>query len=179
ASLAEMATVEPESLGPVAQLAVMPLLQAAGRRLARQVPAQWSRGTCPVCGAWPLLAELRGLERARRLRCGRCGTDWGLEPLRCPYCGVTDHRHLGSLVPEAGGQMRKVDTCADCKGYLKTFTTLSAWSAPRLAVEDLASVDLDLVALERGYRRPERAAIPLALRIESSPARGSLLRWPR
>ena len=35
AALADLVTVEPESLGPVAQLAALPLLQAAGRRLAQ------------------------------------------------------------------------------------------------------------------------------------------------
>ncbi len=99
-ALAATTGADPRALAAVGQLAAMPLLQACGRHLAGLVPAAWRQGYCPVCGAWPALAELRGLESARRLRCGRCGADWGVEWLRCPYCGVTDHRSLGSLVPE-------------------------------------------------------------------------------
>ena len=36
----------------------------------------WSEGYCPLCGAWPALAEVRGIERSRYLRCGRCGAEW-------------------------------------------------------------------------------------------------------
>src|SRR5438552_1345771 len=62
------------------------LLRACGRQLQTHIPSGWSRGYCPVCGAWPVLAELRGLERTRCLRCGRCGVDWQRPWLACVYC---------------------------------------------------------------------------------------------
>ena len=65
----------PEAFHAVAALAALPLLQAVGRRWADHLPAAWSRGCCPLCGAWPTLAEARGIERSRRLRCARCGSD--------------------------------------------------------------------------------------------------------
>jgi FdhE protein len=145
-----------ESLVPLADLASLPLLQACGRRFAERA-AGWSQGHCPICGAWPTLAELRGLDRARRLRCGRCGADWASVPLLCPFCGNLDHESLPSLVPETGGDSRRVDACDRCRGYVKTLASLGALAPELLPLEDLASVELDLAALDRGYRRPEAA----------------------
>jgi FdhE protein len=71
--LARANGTDPGALGALMQLATMPLLQACGRSLAQQGPPDWSYGYCPVCGAWPTPAEVRGLERTHRWRCGRCG----------------------------------------------------------------------------------------------------------
>jgi FdhE protein len=140
---------------PIADLAALPLLQACGRRFADRCAA-WSQGHCPICGAWPTLAEMRGLERGRRLRC-RCGADWGSVPLLCPYCGNVDHETLTSLVPEKGGESRRIDACNQCRGYLKALAQLGPIRPELLALEDLASVELDLAAIERGYQRPQNA----------------------
>src|SRR5262249_22098559 len=59
-ALAEELGAHPHALAAIAHLAVIPLLQACGRRLASQVPQAWSCGYCPICGAWPTLAEVRG-----------------------------------------------------------------------------------------------------------------------
>jgi FdhE protein len=67
---------DPQALGALGHLAALPLLQACGRHLAGHVTPTWPHGYCPICGAWPALAEIRGLQRARRLRCARCGGDW-------------------------------------------------------------------------------------------------------
>jgi FdhE protein len=141
---------------PIADLAALPLLQACGRRFAVRCSA-WSEGHCPICGAWPTLAEMRGLERARRLRCGRCGADWGSVPLLCPYCANVDHETLTSLVPEKGAESRRIDACNRCRGYLKALAQLGAIRPELVPLEDLASVELDLAAIERGYQRPQNA----------------------
>ncbi|MDP9382410.1 MAG: formate dehydrogenase accessory protein FdhE [Chloroflexota bacterium] len=175
--LARDAGIEPAVLSPVAQLAAMPLLQACGRHLEDHAPAVWPHGYCPKCGAWPTMADVRGLERNRRLLCGRCGGDWGIALLRCPYCRTNDHQRLGSLVPEENGELRKVDTCDECRGYIKTVTTLHKWPALRVALEDLASVDLDVVALDRGYIRPSPPGYPLKIRVELTAPRRRFLGW--
>jgi FdhE protein len=161
AALAAMLGVDPGALGAVAGLAPVPLLRVyAGRWGARVSPA-WQEGYCPVCGAWPTLAEARGLEHARRLRCGRCAADWGTTWLRCSYCGNDAHDRLGSLVPRHAPSAMTLDTCAACRGYLKTVTTLTPTAADDLALLDLATVELDAAALEHGYARPEGLGVPL------------------
>ena len=157
--------VDADALSAVSQLATVPLLQACRQRFAAAVPGDWSEGCCPVCGAWPTVAESRGLARARHLRCARCGADWGAIAFRCPYCGNADHRQLGSLISETEGEARRVDTCDRCRGYVKTVATLRAWAADEVALADVATVDLDLAAIERDYFRPEASAVDLRLQV--------------
>lgn len=152
---AETLGVEAEPLSAVADLAVMPLLQALRRRFAPAMTGHWHEGYCPVCGDWPRLAELRGLERARRLRCARCGSDWEQPGVRCPFCDATGQGTRATLVSEQDGEARKVETCTRCRGYLKVISTLRAWPGDEVCLADLATIDLDLVALDRDYERPE------------------------
>ena len=154
-ALARSLDIDPDALAAVAALAVMPLLQALRRRFGPAVDPRWDEGWCPICG-WPHLAEQRGLERARRLRCARCGGDWAQPGIRCPYCGVVGHEARAALVSEQDGEARKVETCSACRGYLKSVSTLHAWAGDEVALTDLATVDLDLVALERAFERPSR-----------------------
>ena len=169
--IASRAGIDPQALEVVGQLAVMPLLQACADRWREHVPSAWTHGYCPVCAAWPALAELRGLERSRRLRCGRCATDWPLPVLQCAYCGEADHEQLGTLTPEGESQTRRVEVCYTCKGYLKTFTGLRPMTLRTIAMTDLASVDLDLIAQERTYSRPPQFAHRLSLTVSRAESR--------
>jgi FdhE protein len=162
---AESAGVDAGRLAVAAQLAATPILRACASLLREQIPESWMKGYCPICGAWPATAELRGLERNRRLRCGRCASDWALPVLQCPFCNELRHDRLRSLLPEGDEQTRRVDACDTCKGYVKTFSTLQAMRPRALATIDLATVELDMVAEERGYARPSRLAFPVAITI--------------
>ncbi len=153
------------TLRVVAQIAAVPLLTAAAQTIGPSVSAAWWEGYCPVCGAWPTLAEFRGLERKRWLRCGRCATAWEMSWLRCVFCGEADHEHLGYLAPEAGETSRKVEVCDTCKGYLKAEPTVSALPWWGVVLDDAATVALDVAALDRGYHRPERPGFALEVRI--------------
>jgi len=165
AQAAAASTAAP-ALRVVGQMAAVPLLQACARGLAGSLPATWWEGYCPLCGAWPVLAEYAGLERKRQLRCGRCGTGWALPWLRCVFCDETHHEHLGYLTPEDGvQQMRKVEVCKTCNGYLKGLTTVRPLAPWAILLDDLSAVHLDVAALERGYRRPERPGYALDVRI--------------
>jgi FdhE protein len=162
--------IEPEALGVIAQLATTPLLHACAQRWREHIPSAWTHGYCPICGAWPGLAELRGLERSRRLRCGRCASDWPLPVLQCAYCGDDHHDHLGTLTPEGESQTRRVEVCYTCKGYLKAFTTLRPMTLRTIAMTDLASIDLDLIAHEREYSRPSQYAHTLKVSVSRTSA---------
>jgi FdhE protein len=171
AHLAKTAGADPRALGALMQLATLPLLQECGQSLAHQVAVDWSYGYCPVCGGWPTLAEARGLERAHRWRCSRCGGDWGFALMRCPFCGEADHHHLGSLVAEGESETCTVSTCMTCKGYVKVQTTLQATPAYAVILEDLATVEWDVVALERGYTRPAQPGYRFGVRFIEPPSR--------
>ena len=163
--IAQNAGIDVASLRVIAQMTALPLLQTCGRALTEQVPASWWEGYCPVCGAWPTLAEFRGLERKRWLRCGRCATGWEASWLRCPFCGETEHTNLGYLAPEEGETTRKVEVCDSCKGYVKSEPTVRPLAAWEVVLDDLATVPLEVAALDRGYHRPERPGFVLEARI--------------
>jgi FdhE protein len=161
--------VEAEALQAVAALVPVPFLQACNRRWQRSVSESWTEGYCPVCGAWPAFAEVRGIERGRYLRCGRCGGNWQAQCLNCSYCGMTDHKELVSLVPEKSASNAVIEACKRCLGYVKTFTVLQGSPPIQVMVDDLASVDLDIAALELGYRRPADAGYALDVKVVNGP----------
>lgn len=149
----------------VALMISVPFLQACGRKWGEWKSQSWTEGYCPVCGAWPALAEVRGIERSHYFRCGRCGGGWHATCLLCPFCATTDHNELASLVPEKSDSTGVVNVCKRCLGYVKTFTRLQGASPAMIAVDDLASVDLDVAALEQGYKRPEGLGYALDIAI--------------
>jgi FdhE protein len=158
-TLAEMAADCATSIDAFAllvQVAAMPILHAGARAAAGTAMNAWQRGYCPVCGAWPSLAEIRGIERERHLRCGACTADWSLPLLRCAFCDELDHEKLGSLHAEGEEHLRRVETCESCHGYLKTVTTFDALATRELLLVDITTIPLDLVAQDRGYARPSR-----------------------
>ena len=165
--------VDAAALHELLGLALQPFLWEAATQLAAVLPLDtWDRGYCPVCGAWPTLAELVGPERRRVLRCGRCGSAWSWLVLLCPYCGNDDHRTLGSRTPmddkpesrdggavgaraaRDAGAIARIDSCERCHGYLKAIGAYASHAAVRLLAEDVATLYLDLSAREAGYRRP-------------------------
>jgi FdhE protein len=164
-ALASEAGIDRGALTSIAHLATFPLLQSCGRLLEDRIPRSWMEGYCPICAAWPILAERRGLDRTRRLRCGRCGGEWQVQWLCCTYCGEREHERLGSLVPEQRGERLNVETCSSCHGYVKSVATLQRIPPFELLLQDLESVELDLVALDRGYTRPEERGFVLDIEL--------------
>jgi FdhE protein len=172
ARLREIASAQETDGGAFAAVAMLlpvPFLQACNRRWAAVPTAGWNAGYCPTCGAWPAFAEVRGIERTRYLRCGRCGSEWESYCLSCPYCGVTDHHELASLIAEGGSAKWIIEACSRCGGYVKTFTTLRGAAPLEVILEDLASVELDLAAAEQGYKRPAGAGYTIGA--ASAPSR--------
>jgi FdhE protein len=159
--LAAVLGADAGALQAVVGLIPVPFLQACNRRWASSISESWMESYCPVCGAWPAFAEVRGIERSRYFRCGRCGGEWQAQCLVCPYCAVTDHSELGSLVAEKGGSNSVIDACQRCLGYVKTFTTLQGSPPAKVMIDDLASVDLDIAAMQQGYKRPDGAGYAL------------------
>ncbi|MGQ0765628.1 MAG: formate dehydrogenase accessory protein FdhE [Gemmatimonadota bacterium] len=146
--------VDPGVLTMLAAMTAVPVLVQARAALSYEsMLDHWGEGWCRVCGGWPLLSELRGLERSRRMRCGRCGDDWELPWLQCAFCGESDHHKLCELLPQTGGE-RKVDGCRTCNGYVKSIPGLSPLSIVGLLAVDAESVPLDLAALAEGFSRP-------------------------
>ena len=155
----------------LASLIAMPMLQSCRRVWAERVPTDWAYGFCPICGGWPALAEKRGLDGARHLRCGCCGGDWRTEWLRCPFCGEANHEKLGSLVSPDKLEQKTIEVCDRCSGYVKIMTILSAIRPEYVVLQDLATLVLDIAALERGYRRPAAKGHEVAVSVVAESSR--------
>ena len=164
-AVADAADLPRPPVAAVLPLAAYPWLQQCAALVGGHVAAEHTAAWCPICAAWATLAEARGLEGARRLRCGRCGGDWRAQWLRCPFCGTDEHARLRGLVGAEPGESRRADGCAVCGAWVKTIATLGPSDVDALRLLDLATVDFDVAALERGWKRPAGLGAPLGVRV--------------
>lgn len=153
-SMAAQQGLAPDIAWLVAELALAPfifLLQTRALSDAAEHVRSWDRGFCPACGSWPAIVE--ALAGNHSLRCSFCAAAWELSSYRCLYCGNAAESFVTAAPdPEQAG--RRLQMCGACGGYMKVLETTSAAEFPLLASEDLASMDLDLMAIERKYMRP-------------------------
>jgi FdhE protein len=154
--LDDPALVEPR-LGFWVRVAAGPVLETGAAGVA--VPGQWKGAACPVCGGQPqasAIAEESGEFMAgspRSLICGRCATWWPYPRVTCPSCGEDDSRLIESFLVE-GRRSVRVDTCATCRGYIKTFDLRERGAVEIVPlVDDVATLTLDVWAQQRGFSR--------------------------
>jgi FdhE protein len=144
--------LEAELLRLIAQNSLKPALRVWAQGLKRQVDLdEWRRGQCPMCGSPPALAEIQGKEGARHLRCTLCGADWSYPRLQCVFCRNRNHQQLGYLNVEGEAEKYSLQLCDLCRGYIKVIVTFEPTPVDLLAVEDLATLHLDMIAVERQY----------------------------
>lgn len=159
-ALAVRIGIEPDAVITLVDHATRPALRAGALAAHEAITkSRWQGGTCPACGAAPLLAELRGggasgtAEHERLLRCGRCLTAWSFPRLRCVWCGETNHRQLAYLHGAGEESFRRAEVCSTCRGYLKSVAVLGPLDLYQLLTADLTTAALDVAALERGFHR--------------------------
>jgi len=111
---------------------------------------KWRRRYCPTCGSLPAMAQLVGEEHGRQrfLSCGCCGTRWHFTRTCCPFC-ESDSQRLESVIVEGESGLR-IDHCASCGGYIKTY---DGHGNERLLLSDWSSLHLDVLATDRGLKR--------------------------
>jgi FdhE protein len=140
------ASFEPAFLLSVLRLALLPALARFAEALAPLLSeTSWTRGDCPNCGQVSTLAESRGLEQRRYLRCGLCAAEWPGDRLRCSFCGATDPQALHYRFVEGERDRFRLALCDRCGGGLKVVSTLAPLNPPGLLVAELETVHLDLI----------------------------------
>lgn len=110
-------------------------------------------GACPVCGSPPvssLIVGWHGAHGARFCACSLCATLWNYVRIKCTLCGST--KGIGYQEIEGGSGTVKAETCDSCRGYVKI---LHQHKDPALdpTADDVATLGLDLLVREGGYRR--------------------------
>jgi FdhE protein len=147
----------------VAELAVSPFAYALQRMLVsphgQPLPDaalgaafdEWRHGYCPMCGSWPAIVE--SLAGARVLRCSFCALAWSLPGIACLYCGEAGSAFVISN-PDPARPDRRLEVCGSCRSYVKTVDVVEPSPFPLLAIADLETMDLDVLAMQQGYQRP-------------------------
>ena len=160
--LAEDLSLDKEIMLTLATASLTPSLAAAASYVRDLLDdASWSGHCCPVCGSSQAISELRkpkqddnatteGAERI--LHCSLCGSEWRTTRLGCTFCGNTDAESLRYLYIE-GEDGYRIDVCEKCKKYIKTVDSSAISHEVVPAVEDMATLHLDIIAEEEGYKR--------------------------
>jgi FdhE protein len=105
---------------------------------------------CPACGSPPVAGVILGNDRSRHLCCALCATRWHLPRIRCAACQANDA--ISYLSIEGAPPGVRAETCDRCRSYLKLLDLQELPEAEPLA-DDAATIVLDLLMGERGYRR--------------------------
>jgi FdhE protein len=132
------------------------LLQPQAERIAQAADApgpQVVGNKCPYCLSDPQLAVIRpeGDGGKRLLLCSFCQTEWEFRRILCPSCGEEHNDNLPRYSAEGIAAVR-IEACDVCKRYLKSVDlTVDGLAVP--VVDEIATVPLDLWAVEHGYRK--------------------------
>jgi FdhE protein len=124
---------------------------AAGLDAKALVPV--GEGACPVCGGAPVASAIvgwQGAHGARFCTCSLCATQWHVVRVKCVLCASTKGIAYQEL--DGGNANVKAETCESCHGYVKI---LHQHKDPALepVADDVASLGLDILLREDGYRR--------------------------
>ncbi|MBW2614741.1 MAG: formate dehydrogenase accessory protein FdhE [Deltaproteobacteria bacterium] len=143
--------LDPATLSFLAQVALRPSLYALRDAASDRIDKEhWNYGYCPVCGSEPDMACFAKTGK-RYLHCELCGQEWAYHRLKCPFCRNEEHKTLGYFEAEQEEGLR-VDFCRQCMKYLKTVDKRVFEEAAPMELENLATIHLDMLANEHGFK---------------------------
>jgi FdhE protein len=125
----------------------------ASRLDVRDVPYVDTPGVCPVCGSAPVASTVRiggALQGYRYVQCGLCSTESHVVRVKCTNCDSTKGIAYHGI--EGGSDALKAESCDECHTYRKIGYMEKDMEYEPFA-DDLASLTLDLLMGEAGYRR--------------------------
>ena len=137
-------------LESVLQQAMRPFLtRSSDAVMARSDFAEWSKGTCPLCGGEPDLAVITSAAD-RLLICGRCAARWKFDQITCPFCRNADRGRITSFASRDGHY--RLYGCGVCERYLKAYDARQAARPVMPTVDAVATLPLDAAAIQKGFR---------------------------
>ncbi|MCJ7783789.1 MAG: formate dehydrogenase accessory protein FdhE [Desulfobacterales bacterium] len=135
------------------QSSIRPSIEAGVDQLRSELdPETWLKGYCPLCGSLPSLSLLKEEVGKRYLLCSFCGYQWRMDRIFCPFCKNKDQESLHYFYGE-GEETHRIDLCDKCRQYIKTIDYRNLQESDPI-LEDLATLHLDLLASQKGYKRP-------------------------
>jgi FdhE protein len=155
---AQTMDVSPEMISLLLYLAVKPSVEAGARQLAsRLTGSRENQSNCPVCGSAPIIGELDA-EGQQWIHCGLCWHRWAVKRLTCPFCQNRDSASLEYLYSDDEPEYR-LNLCGGCRRYLKVVDTRKMDRGFYPPLEQVASLHLDMMAAEKGYRHAVASSI--------------------
>lgn len=145
-------------VAPASAPFVMAALQVVWTDIAsridqRAVPYLDAPGACPVCGVPPVASIVRvggQFQGYRYVQCGLCSTEWHVVRVKCTNCDSTKGIAYHGI--DGGSEALKAESCDECHTYRKIGYQEKDYDFEPLA-DDLASLTLDLLMNEAGYKR--------------------------
>jgi FdhE protein len=134
-------------------------LQVHFARLAARLDAKRlvpvGEGACPSCGGAPvssMVVDWQGAHNTRFCACSLCATLWHVVRVKCTLCGSTKGITYHEIEAGPGAGLIRAETCESCSSYAKI---LLQHADPALdpVADDVATLGLDLLVREAGYRR--------------------------
>ena len=130
-----------------------PSIEAGMEQIRSELdPETWLKGYCPMCGSLPSLSLLKEEVGKRYLLCSYCGYQWRIDRLFCPFCNNKEQESLQYFCGE-GEEAYRIDLCEKCHQYIKTIDYRNLEESDPV-LEDLATLHLDILASQKGYKRP-------------------------
>jgi FdhE protein len=108
---------------------------------------------CPFCGGPPASSAIvgwAGIDRLRYATCALCATRWNAVRVKCLACSSTKGIHYQTI--EGIADTIKAECCDECQCYVKIMAEDEHPELDPIA-DDVASLGLDLLVREAGYRR--------------------------
>jgi FdhE protein len=135
------------------QSSIKPSIEAGMEQLRTEVdPETRLKGHCPICGTLPSLSLLKEEVGKRYLLCSFCGYQGRIDRLFCPFCSSKEQDSLHYFHGE-GEETHRIDLCDKCHRYIKTIDYRNLQESDPV-LEDLATLHLDILATQKGYKRP-------------------------
>ncbi|MGO4402805.1 formate dehydrogenase accessory protein FdhE [Bosea sp. RAF48] len=153
AVLADAVPVEAvaEHIFAAAALQIVAAQRAA--QLDPVLPQPVADGVCPCCGGPPVSSTVAGdanIEGVRYVQCSLCATQWNHVRVKCVSCGST--KGIAYQAIEGIADTIKAETCDECRTYVKILNQRKDMELEPVA-DDVASLSLDLLVTEAGWRR--------------------------
>jgi len=138
------------TLDNVLSLAFRPFLSRCAEVVAPRVALGGDHGgRCPLCAGEPELS-IQSRTRHRWLVCGRCGLRWPFPEMLCPFCDNGDPDRLPSFT--SADRVYWLLGCDVCRRYIKAIDERHAHRPAMPSVDAIATLPLDALAIQRGYR---------------------------
>lgn len=117
------------------------------------LPQPVADGVCPCCGGPPVTSSVVAdvnVEGVRYVQCSLCAAQWNHVRVKCVSCGST--KGITYQAIEGIADTIKAETCDECRTYVKILNRRKDTELDPVA-DDVASLGLDLLVTEAGWRR--------------------------